>query len=192
MTNLILASSSVYRKELLARLQLPFSTSSPHVDETRLANEAPKDMVMRLATLKAKAVAGMHPDALCIGADTAATCGDEILGKPLTHAVAVEQLQKISGQSVSFHTGISLVRGSPAFEHTRCITTTVTFRLLNDAMIENYLQKEKPYFSSASFKSETLGSALITDFSGNDPTAIIGLPLIALCDMLLDAGLAVL
>lgn len=192
MKPLILASSSVYRKALLARLQLPFTTLSPHVDETAQPNETPENLVKRLALTKAQAAATQHPDAIAIGADTLATCEGSILGKPLTHDVAVKQLQQIRGKAVTFHTGLSVVGVDPSFQDVRLIPTTVTFRNLTDHMIENYLQKEKPYFSSASFKSETLGSALISHFSGDDPTAIIGLPLIALCEMLSLAGLAVL
>lgn len=192
MRELVLASSSVYRKELLSRLQLPFMTFSPHVNESRLPDEPVHAMVERLARDKARAAGQVFPHKCCIGADTLACLGETTLGKPMTHEVAVQQLKQLSQQRVDFHTGVSVVAPAQGFEETRVVTTTVTFRQLSDAMIEHYLRKEKPYFSSASFKSETLGSALITRFEGDDPTALIGLPLIALCDLLAAAGMPVI
>lgn len=192
MDNLVLASSSVYRKELLSRLQLPFRTFSPHLDESPLPDEPFIAMAERLAREKASAGAQSFPNNICIGADTIACLGQITIGKPLNHQVAVAQLRQLSGQRVDFHTGVSVVAAHLSYAATRVVTSTVTFRTLTDEMIEHYLQKEKPYFSSASFKSETLGSALITRFEGEDPTALIGLPLIALCDLLQDAGVKVL
>lgn len=192
MNLLILASSSIYRKELLGRLQLPFTTFSPHVDESRLPDESIEDMAKRLAYEKAKAASKANPHAVVIGADTVAALGENTLGKPLTHDVAFEQLKAQSGKRVTFYSGVSVVAPLKPFEDTRVVQSTVTFRTLTDEMIETYLRKEKPYFSSGAFKSETLGSALITRFEGDDPTALIGLPLIALCALLEAAGVKVL
>lgn len=190
MLPIVLASSSVYRKELFSRLKLPFQTASPDIDESMLPNESFEEHVKRLSFAKAHIVAKRHPEALCIGSDEIAALGNDVLGKPLTHENAVLQLKKMSGQTVVFYTGVAVVKKD--YEDYRLAITKVTFRKLNDSMIENYLLKEQPYFSAGSFKSETLGSALITKFEGNDPTALIGLPLIDLVEMLEKAGVKVI
>ncbi len=190
MTSLILASSSIYRKELLSRLKVPFDTYSPDIDESRLENESIKDMVKRLSIAKAKAANIKHPNCICIGSDEVAGLNDVILGKPGTHENAIAQLMQMSGKDVVFYTGVC-VKGLE-FESYHLSTTTITFKDLTPVMIENYLQKEKPYQSAGSFKSETLGSALINRFESEDPTAIIGLPLIKLCESLELAGIAII
>lgn len=187
MTSLILASSSIYRKALLERLKVPFNTFSSDIDESRLPHETIPEMVKRLSIAKAKAALVAYPHSVCIGSDEVAALGDDILGKPLTHENALAQLSKMSGQEVVFYTGVSVC--SQTHEDYALSLTKVTFRTLNQEMIENYLLKEKPYESAGSFKSETLGSALITRFESDDPTAIIGLPLIKLCSMLQQAGI---
>lgn len=192
MTHLILASSSPYRRELLARLQLPFESYSPHIDETALENETVEAHVKRLSLAKAHEISKRFPDLFCIGSDEIADLGKEILGKPLTHENAILQLKKVSGKTITFYTGVALVNAALDYEDYRLSTTKIVFRELNDRMIENYLQKEKPYHSAASFKSETLGVALTKRFEGNDPTALIGLPLIDLAEMLEQAGISVL
>lgn len=189
---LILASSSPYRRELFERLKLPFQCHSPDVDETALPNESFEEHVKRLSLAKAYKVAELFPDAVCIGSDEIAALGNEILGKPLTHENAVIQLRKMSGQTVTFYTGVCVVIGATTYQDYRLATTKILFRELSDRKIENYLHKEGPYFSAGSFKSETLGSALIKKFEGNDPTALIGLPLIDLTEMLEHAGVDVL
>ncbi|HRE31920.1 MAG TPA: Maf family nucleotide pyrophosphatase [Candidatus Berkiella sp.] len=192
MQKLLLASSSIYRQELLSRLQIPFGCFSPDIDETPKNGESIEALVLRLSKEKAKAALNQYPDAICIGSDELAVLNKEVLGKPLTHENAIQQLSAMSGQKVDFYTGICVLSSAPAFEDCRLVTTSVTFRKLTPSMIENYLQKEKPYQSAGSFKSETLGSALIEKFHGDDPTAIIGLPLITLCNMLEKVGMAVI
>ena len=192
MTQIILASSSPYRKELLSRLRLPFEIFAPHIDEAPLLDESFEDHVKRLSLAKAHEVAKQFPHAYCIGSDEVAGLSNEILGKPLTHENAKAQLEKLSGKTVTFYTGVALVQASNHFEEYRLAMTHVTFRSLSDEMIEAYLQKEKPYHSSASFKSETLGSTLILRCESHDPTAIIGLPLIELTNLFEKAGISVL
>lgn len=189
---LILASSSIYRKELLSRLKVPFSTFSPDVDESRHKDEHIPDMVKRLSLAKAHIACEKNPNSICIGSDEVAGLDDEILGKPLCHENAIKQLSSMSGKQVVFYTGVCVCAPFLPFEEYRLSTTTITFRTLSPAMIENYLQKEKPYQSAGSFKSETLGSALISRFESEDPTAIIGLPLIILSEMLTQAGIAII
>lgn len=192
MQKLLLASSSLYRQELLSRLKISFDCYSPDIDETPKNGESIEALVLRLSKEKAKAASTQYPDAICIGSDELAVLNNEVLGKPLTHENAIQQLSAMSGQKVDFYTGICVLSTSPTFEDCRLVMTSVTFRKLTPSMIENYLQKEKPYQSAGSFKSETLGSALIEKFHGDDPTAMIGLPLIALCDMLEKAGMPVI
>lgn len=192
MKKIILASSSIYRQELLSRLKIPFDSFSPDIDETPLANETVETLVQRLAKAKAKAAQLRYPDALCIGSDEVAALDYRPLGKPLTHANAILQLSAMSGKRVDFHTGICVLSANPEFADCRLVTTAVLFRQLTQNMIENYLLKEKPYHSAGSFKSETLGVALIEKFQGEDPTALIGLPLIVLCEMLNQAGISVI
>lgn len=188
---IILASSSPYRKTLLERLKIPFAVESPDIDESFLSHETFEAHVMRLAVEKAQAIAKRYPEAICIGSDTIGTLGTTLLGKPMTHENAVIQLRHMSGQKVTFYTSVSVVIHAKQHVECRCNTIHIYFRELNDRMIENYLQKVQPYFSSASFQSETLGSALIKRFEGNDPTALIGLPLIDLTQMLETVGVTV-
>jgi len=192
MLDIVLASSSPYRKELLARLKLPFQVATPDIDESPLTNESFEEHVQRLSLAKAKEVGKTFPHAICIGSDEIAALDNEILGKPLTHQNAVIQLKKMSGKTICFYTGLALTIANTGYEDYRLAITKITVRELNDRMIENYLTKEQPYFSAGSFKSETLGSALITRFEGHDPTALIGLPLIDLTAMLEKAGMAVI
>jgi septum formation protein len=192
MPKLLLASSSIYRQELLARLKIPFDSFAPDIDETPKKGESIQALVLRLSKEKAKAASQRFLDAVCIGSDEVAALDNQILGKPLTHEAATLQLKSMSGRKVEFHTGVCVYAPTLAFEDCRLVTTAVTFRQLTTSMIENYLLKEQPYQSAGSFKSETLGSALIEKFHGDDPTALIGLPLITLCEMLQKIGLGVI
>jgi MAF protein len=192
MPRLILASTSSYRKELLQRLQLPFDTVAPWVNETRHPGEAPRDLVLRLAEAKARAVAVEHPDALIIGSDQVAVYDGDILGKPGTHERAAAQLRRASGRRVTFLTGLCLLNSATGYCQVDLARFRVYFRTLTDAQIESYLRREQPYHCAGSFKSEGLGIALFERMEGDDPTALIGLPLIRLVDMLGQAGMAVL
>jgi septum formation protein len=187
---LVLASGSRYRKELLGRLGLAFEVAVPDVDESPHADEPPAVTALRLATWKATAVQHAHPDALIVGSDQVASCDGRRFGKPGSHENAVLQLRELSGRTVQFDTGLALLdpRG-PA--QTRVVPCRVTFRPLDDALIERYLQKEKPYDCAGAAKAEGLGIALIARIETDDPTSLIGLPLIALSDMLRRAGLPV-
>ncbi|MBT9612490.1 MAG: septum formation inhibitor Maf [Burkholderiales bacterium] len=188
---LVLASSSPYRRELLARLQIPFEVMSPDVDETTLANEAPQDTALRLAQLKARAVAEKFPDALIIGSDQVALLNGRQLGKPHTFENAKQQLLAASGQAVVFHTALCLLNSRSGNMQACVMPITVRFRKLSEDQIERYLQKEQPYNCAGSAKSEGLGIALIERFEGDDPNALVGLPLIALVGMLNKEGVAV-
>jgi MAF protein len=181
---LVLASTSIYRRELLERLQLPFLTAAPNIDEARLVNESAQAMVKRLAQEKAAAMANSYPNALIIGSDQCAVLGEQILGKPGTHEKAVEQLQASSGQTVEFLTGLCLYDSNTGEFQLDAVPFQVEFRTLQDTEIENYLLREQPYNCAGSFKSEGLGISLFKRMSGDDPTALIGLPLIRLCAML--------
>lgn len=181
---LVLASTSIYRRELLERLQLPFLTAAPNIDETRLVNESAQAMVKRLAQEKAVAMANSYPNALIIGSDQCAVLGEQILGKPGTYEKAVEQLQASSGQTVEFLTGLCLYDSNTGEFQLDAVPFQVEFRTLQDTEIENYLLREQPYNCAGSFKSEGLGISLFKRMSGDDPTALIGLPLIRLCAML--------
>ena len=185
---LVLASTSVYRRQLLARLQLPFETATPAVDETPQAGERPEATALRLAQAKAHAVAGCFRQALIIGSDQVAELGGVRLDKPGNHARACEQLAMLSGQAVTFHTALALLRHPGGRLHTSVVPTRVRFRQLAKAQIEAYLRKEQPYDCAGSAKSEGLGIALIEAIEGEDPTALVGLPLIALTGMLLAEG----
>lgn len=189
---LILASTSPYRRELLGRLGLPFEAVGPHLDETRQDGEGAVDMVLRLARAKARVVAEQYPKAWVIGSDQCAVLGETVLGKPGTHGRAFEQLRAASGQRVVFHTGLCLMNLGQGFERSVEVPFSVRFRALGDAEIEHYLQREKPYDCAGSFKSEGLGIALFEALEGSDPSALIGLPLIALCGLLREAGLDLL
>ncbi len=189
---LILASSSPYRKELLARLGLPFSAVSPDIDETPLPGEPPEHLVGRLAVAKAQAIADRHPNALVIGSDQVAVHRGAIVGKPGDHDRAVAQLRAASGQSVTLYTGLALVDAESGRTQSEVIPFRVVFRKLNDARIERYLRKEQPYNCAGSVKSEGLGIALLERFEGEDPNTLIGLPLIRLVAMLEKEGLEVI
>ena len=181
---LILASSSIYRIELLKRLQLPFETISPNVDETPLPDESARETSIRLARAKAHIVAGIYPSALIIASDQVALLEGEQLGKPLTHDNAVKQLRAMRGKTTHFYTALTLLNSRTGKEQTEVAENLVTLRDLSDAEIEGYLLKEQPYHCAGSAKSEGLGIALMSKMSGDDPNALIGLPLILLIEML--------
>jgi MAF protein len=182
-----LASTSPYRKELLERLGIEFDIASPDVDETPLAGESPETLVKRLSEDKARAVAATHAG-LIIGSDQVATSGNDILGKPGIHERAREQLRKLSGKSVIFHTGLCLLNTDTNETQVEVVPFAVQFRQLTDEQIERYLQHDRPYNCAGSFKSEGLGIALFERMHGDDPSALIGLPLIRLTSMLAQAG----
>jgi septum formation protein len=188
---LILASTSPYRRELLSRLKLPFSVTSPEVDETPLPGETPEQTAYRLAIAKAKAVAAQHPDALIIGSDQVATLDGMQLGKPHTHENATRQLRTMRGKTVTFHTALCLHNSRSGNNQARVVPFMVQFRDLSDDEIERYLAKEQPYNCAGSAKAEGLGIALIEKMTGDDPNALIGLPLIALVEMLKNEGVSV-
>ncbi len=186
---LILASTSRYRRELLSRLRLPFEVVSPEVDETPLPGEAPAALAQRLALAKAQAVAWKQPEAVVIGSDQVADLDGEPLGKPLTHERAVAQLQQLSGRQAVFQTAVAVVRGDRGYARTLLAPVVVQFRALSSAEIEHYLRAEQPYDCAGSAKSETLGIALLEAIHSDDPTALVGLPLIRTCTLLREAGL---
>jgi septum formation protein len=190
--NLILASSSIYRCELLERLQLPFTVVAPEVDETPLADELPQVTALRLAQAKARKVGASQLDALVIGCDQVATLDNMQLGKPYTHDNAVKQLRMMRGRSVVFHSALCLYNSASGQMQAEVVPYEVTFRKLSDIQIDNYLTKEQPYHCAGSAKSEGLGIALIEWMRGDDPNALIGLPLIALIDMLRNEGVAII
>jgi len=189
---LILGSTSRYRKELLNRLRIPFETASPDVDETPHSNESPKDLALRLALAKARAVALKHPEAIVIGSDQVADLEGTPLGKPGNHANAILQLQRMRGKTVIFQTALSVVCIATGYERTDLAEVKVKFRDLSDAEIETYLRAEEPYDCAGSAKSEGLGIALLDAIDNDDPTALIGLPLIRTCQMLREAGVKLL
>ena len=189
---LVLGSTSVYRRELLERLRLPFSVAAPHVDETPLPGEAPEALARRLALAKARAVAEQHPDAIVIGSDQVADLQGQPLGKPGTHERAVAQLQAMRGKTVVFQTAVAVVCKATGFEQQDLAAVQVQFRNLSDTEIEHYLQAEKPYDCAGSAKSEGLGISLLDAIDNDDPTALVGLPLIRTCRMLRAAGLNLL
>jgi len=187
-TQLVLASSSAYRRELLQRLRLPFEVDVPAIDETPLAGETPSMTALRLAREKAAAVAARHPGALVIGSDQVATLDDEQIGKPGSHAAALAQLQKMRGREVIFHTALCLWDGRNGTHQLQDIRTVVTFRDLPDEELDAYLRIEQPYDCAGSAKNEALGIAILERIDSSDPTALTGLPLIALTGMLRAAG----
>ena len=189
---LILGSTSRYRRELLQRLRVPFDVVSPDVDETPLPGEAPQALASRLALAKAKAVAALHPNAVVIGSDQVADLNGEPLGKPGTHERGVVQLQRMRGQTVIFQTAVSVVCQASGFEQTELAQIKVRFRELSDAEIEAYLRAEEPYDCAGSAKSEGLGIALLDAIDNDDPTALIGLPLIRTARLLRAAGIDLL
>jgi septum formation protein len=186
---LILASTSRYRRELLERLRLPFVAISPEVDETPLPGERPADLALRLAMAKALAVSALHPDAVVIGSDQVADVDGQAVGKPGNHANATAQLRRMSGRSITFQTAVAVVRASTGFAQSALAPVAVMFRDLSDAQIEHYLALEQPYDCAGSAKCETLGIALLQAIHSDDPTALIGLPLIRTGAMIRDAGL---
>ena len=186
---LVLGSTSPYRRELLARLRLPFKTDAPRVDETPLPGEAPRALALRLALAKARDVAARHPQAVVIGSDQVADLAGQPLGKPGTHERAVAQLRAMRGQTVVFQTALAVVCAASGFEHTDLAAVEVRFRALDDGEIERYLLAERPYDCAGSAKSEGLGIALLDAIHSDDPTALVGLPLIRTARLLRAAGL---
>ena len=189
--SLILASTSRYRHELLSRLRIPFDAVSPEVDETPVAGESPSELARRLALAKANAVAARFPDALVIGSDQVADLHGQPLGKPGNHERAVTQLRNMRGQLVVFQTAVAVVCRNAGYSACELAAVRVLFRALSDAEIEAYLQAEQPYDCAGSAKSEGLGIALLERIDSDDPTALVGLPLIRTCAMLRAGGLAV-
>ncbi|MCK5726390.1 MAG: septum formation inhibitor Maf [Thiotrichaceae bacterium] len=181
---LVLGSTSPFRKELLEKLQIPFLTAAPDIDETREENEPPTLMVERLAILKAQKVAQEYDDALIIGSDQCAVLNDEVMGKPGHHEKATQQLKNSSGQRVSFYTGLCLLDSKTGEYQVTTVPFFVTFRDLTSTEINHYLLRDKPYHCAGSFKSEGLGISLFSKMEGDDPSALIGLPLIKLGEML--------
>ncbi|MDY6941756.1 MAG: Maf family nucleotide pyrophosphatase [Pseudomonadota bacterium] len=182
---LVLASTSPYRKQLLERLQIPFNCRAPAVDETPHPGESPVDMVRRLSLEKARAAMSEFNNALIIGSDQVAVVDGKSVGKPGGHEQAVLQLQRLSGQTVIYLTGLCLTNTVTGKSTVDLVETTVEFRALRDEQIENYLRKDQPYNCAGSFRNETLGIALCRRIESEDPTALMGLPLIRLCDMLM-------
>ncbi|WP_311221711.1 MULTISPECIES: Maf family nucleotide pyrophosphatase [unclassified Acidovorax] len=186
---LILGSTSRYRRELLDRLSLPFDVAAPDVDETPRPGEAPRALALRLALAKAQAVAALHSQAVVIGSDQVADLDGEPLGKPGSHERATAQLRQMRGQTVVFQTAVAVVCQATGFEQVDLAAVQVRFRDLSDAEIERYLRAEQPYDCAGSAKSEGLGITLLDAIDSDDPTALIGLPLIRTCRMLRAAGL---
>lgn len=190
---LVLGSTSPYRRELLARLGLPFDVASPEVDEDPLPDEAPLQTALRLAAWKARAVAQRcEDDAVVIGSDQVADLNGMVLGKPGDHARAKAQLQAMRGQTVRFHTAVCVKRAATGFEQTQVSTVSVRFRALSDEAIDTYLRLEQPYDCAGSAKCEGLGIVLLERIDSDDPTALVGLPLIVTTGLLQVAGLDVL
>jgi septum formation protein len=189
---LILASTSRYRRELLARLRLPFDVQAPEVDETPLPGETPLALAQRLALSKANTVAARFPEAIVIGSDQVADLDGEPLGKPGDHERATAQLRRMRGRTLVFQTAVAVVCAASGFAHSDVAPVRVVFRPLNDAAIETYLRAETPYDCAGSAKSEGLGIALLESIDSDDPTALIGLPLIRTARMLRAAGLELL
>ena len=190
--SLVLGSTSPYRRELLQRLQIPFEIAAPEVDETPHPGEVPRMLAQRLALAKARAVAHLFPDAVVIGSDQVADLSGTPLGKPGTHEKAVAQLRQMRGQTVVFQTAVSVVCLESGFEENSLAAVSVKFRDLTDIEIENYLRAEQPYDCAGSTKSEGLGIALLVSIDSDDPTALVGLPLIRTCQMLRAAGIELL
>ena len=186
---LVLGSTSRYRRELLSRLRLAFDVAAPDVDETPLQGEAPRALALRLALAKAHAVAAQHPDAVVIGSDQVADLRGQPLGKPGTHERASAQLQRMSGETVIFQTAVAVVCAATGFEQVDLAPVEVRFRTLTGDEIERYLHAEQPYDCAGSAKSEGLGISLLDAILSDDPTALVGLPLIRTCRMLRAAGL---
>jgi len=190
--SVVLGSTSRYRRELMERLRVPFTVAAPHVDETPLPGEDPKTLALRLALAKAQAVARLHPEAVVIGSDQVADLAGQALGKPGEHQRAVAQLRQMRGQTVIFQTALAVVCLATGFEQVDLAEVRVVFRDLNDEDIEAYLQAEKPYDCAGSAKSEGLGIALLESIDNDDPTALVGLPLIRTARLLRQAGIKLL
>lgn len=188
----VLGSSSRYRRELMERLRIPFSVAVPDVDETPHPGETPRNLALRLALAKAQAVAQRHPEAVVIGSDQVADLAGQALGKPGEHARAVQQLRQMRGKTVIFQTALAVVCLRTGFEQVDLAEVRVVFRDLSDEDIEAYLQAEKPYDCAGSAKSEGLGIALLASIDNDDPTALVGLPLIRTCRLLRQAGIQLL
>lgn len=189
---LVLASTSIYRSQLLSTLQIPFLTAAPDVDETPLPEESARQTSIRLSQLKARAVAAAHPNALIIGSDQVALLDNQQIGKPLTHDNAVRQLRLMRGKTIIFYTALTLLNAASDSIQTAVSETQVSFRQLEDDEIERYLNKEQPYQCAGSAKAEGLGIALISQIVGDDPNALIGLPLINLITMLKNQGVNII
>lgn len=188
--NIVLGSTSPFRKALMEKLQIPFVTAAPDIDESRLKGESPEDMVRRLSVEKARKVAESHPHALIIGSDQCAVIDGEVTGKPGTHEKAVQQLLSSSGKTVTFYTGLCLLDSDSGAYELDCVPFYVTFRVLDEAEINHYLYRDQPYNCAGSFKSEGLGITLFSKMQGDDPSALRGLPLIRLCAMLRKHGVS--
>lgn len=186
---LILGSTSRYRRELLERLHLPFEVRAPDVDETPMPGETPSALALRLALAKARAVAALQPEAVVIGSDQVADLDGQPIGKPGTHERATEQLRAMRGRAVVFQTAVAVVRAATGYERVLLAPVTVRFRALTDGEIEHYLRTEQPYDCAGSAKCETLGIALLEAIESDDPTALVGLPLIRTCSLLREAGI---
>ena len=190
MQELVLGSTSPFRRELLEKLGLPFSAAAPDVDETRREDESPRALVLRLAEAKARAVAAVHPEALIIGSDQVACVDEQILGKPGNREKAIAQLESMSGKTVCFHTGLCLYNAATGKTQVVCDDFRVHFRQLGHEQIVRYVDKEEPFGCAGSFKSEGLGIALFRKLEGDDPNSLVGLPLIQLVSMLDREGIA--
>ncbi len=189
---LVLASTSRYRRELLSRLGIPFEVLSPDIDETPLPGETPSATALRLSVRKAQAAASVYPDALIVGSDQVLMLDGEQLGKPGNFDKAFAQLKKMQGKAMVFHTALTLLNSRSGHAQTRDVPTVVHIRPLTDVQIASYLKKEQPYDCAGSAKSESLGIALMQRMDSPDPTALIGLPLMALTEMLMNEGVDVL
>ncbi|MFZ4286987.1 Maf family nucleotide pyrophosphatase [Variovorax sp. HJSM1_2] len=187
----VLGSTSRYRRELMQRLRIPFDVADPGVDETPLANESPRDLALRLALAKAQAVAQRFPNAVVIGSDQVADLNGEPIGKPGDHARATAQLRRMRGQSLVFQTAVAVVCQATGFSQSALAPVRVRFRDLSDAEIESYLLAEQPYDCAGSAKSEGLGISLVEAIESDDPTALVGLPLIRTCQLLRAAGVQI-
>jgi septum formation protein len=190
--DIILASTSPHRRRLLERLQIRFRCIFPEIEEATLSGESPAAMALRLARLKARAIADRYPEAVVIGSDQVASVEGYILGKPGNFDNAAAQLRRSSGRAVQFHTAVAVVCLDRELERFQVEPFNVLFRTLNDRQIENYLHREQPYDCAGSFKVEGLGIALFEGLTGNDPSSLEGLPLVALTDLLMEAGLDIL
>lgn len=189
MAPIVLASTSPYRRELLARLRVPFEVAAPRIDESAHADEAPESTAHRLALAKARAIAAGRTDAIVIGSDQVADVDGEPLSKPGSHAAALAQLERMQGRSIVFHTAVAVVHGAQSRAEVDSVPTTVTFRRLPRAALEAYLLAERPYDCAGAAKIEALGIALVESVRSDDPTALIGLPLIRLTSMLAACGI---